>query len=183
MLWRHIDGGGTTGDFTFSLLDSMTKLQIAWNLVTQQTIANCFSKAGVSTCVSDIQDESTIIGEEFLQRLKEKNIVDENFEAQDCITVDESLAVSLSADSQAVVRPVEQNPDASDDDDDCGPPLEEVSSTTALAALTTLHTYFMQQDGDVGSAPLLTKVERIIEDVAQSSKVQTNITTYFRHVC
>ena len=94
MLLRHIDGGGTTRDFTLSLLDSMTKLQIAWNLVTQQTIANCFSKAGVSTCVSDIQDESTIIVEEFLQRLTEKNIVDENLEAQGFVTVNGSLAVS-----------------------------------------------------------------------------------------
>ena len=182
MLLRHIDGGGTTGDFTFTLLESMTKLRIAWNSVTQQTIANCFSKAGMSTCVSDVQDESTIIGEEFLQRLMEKNIVDEHFEAKDFVTVDESLAVSPSADSQVVVRPLEQDPDVSDDDDDCGPPLEEVSSTTALAALTTLRTYFMQQDRDVGSAPLLTNVERIIEDVAQSRKVQTNITTYFRHI-
>ena len=61
--------------------------------------------------------------------------------------------MSPSADSQPVVRPLEQDPDISDD---CGPPLVEVSSTTALAALTTLCTHFMQQDIDVVNAPLLT---------------------------
>lgn len=40
-LLLHIDGGGTTEDFTFSLLDAITKLRNAWNSVTQQTIANC----------------------------------------------------------------------------------------------------------------------------------------------
>ena len=181
-LLLHIDGGGTTEDFTFSLLDAITKLRNAWNSVTQQTIANCFTKAGMSVHnpASRSGSNEDIISQEFLQRLKDRNIVGDTFEADDFVAVDENLAVS-SLENQTVVRSVEQDLDVSDDDDDdCGIPVVEVSSTTALAALATVRVYFMQQDRDVDSTPLLSKVERIIEDVALSKKVQTNILAYLR---
>jgi hypothetical protein len=178
MLLRRIDGGGTSGDFSLSLLDAMTRLRNAWNFVTPQAIANCFRKAGMASCQPDVEDEESTIGYDLAQQLVEKNIVDENFDVNTFVTVDGNLAVAPSADSQAIIRAEEQDP-ISDEEDDCGCQVEEVSSTFALVAVATLRNFFMQQDKDLKTAPLLANIERNIEDVVQSRRVQTSITGYF----
>jgi hypothetical protein len=184
-LIHHMDEGGTANDFSISLLDAMIKLQSAWKSVTQQSIANCFGKAGfVFGDVTNDEVESTEIDdeEEILKALKEKNIVNDNVDITDIVNVDNHLAVASPVSNDTIVATVmkQQECDSEDDDDDCGEAVEHVRSTSAFTAIDTLRAFFMQQDTEVvNSEPLLTGIKQLVEIVAHKKKVQTSLLDFF----
>ena len=126
-------------DFTFSLLDAMTKLQAAWHAGTPGTISNCFKKAAMFSPDGDVQNDSPmdIIEDALVERLRDNNIITNEFSVEHFVGVDEDLAV-FPPDSEPVSSAAEPDHQLSDEDDNCGAPLEVVTSTAAMMAPRTV---------------------------------------------
>ena len=181
LLLHHIDAGGNTSDFSISLLEAMRKLCDAWSCVTPQSVVNCFCKVGFlleyTGCNEDVSNDEHW---EFTA-LKEKNTVHVNVGFADFVNVHNNIAVTSPVSNEnTIASVVEQQKNDSEDDDDCGGPAEHVSSHTALTAVSTLRTFFMQQDSeDVESDPLLNDIEILAENFIHKKQVQTNIFDFF----
>ncbi|KAL8592868.1 hypothetical protein ACOMHN_050695 [Nucella lapillus] len=144
-LLGHIDAGGKSRDFKFSLLGADSAVKESWDKVSQPTIANSFQSAGF--CTSGGKDASDSSGsqetdpadmpsekqEPLLARLfKEFNISPSDyFSVDDDVVTSGPTPPTMPAPSTSKA-PETVTEDASDGEDDCGEEMPRITSKAAL---------------------------------------------------
>ena len=172
ILLSHIDAGGEMKEFSITLLEAMSTLRTAWQSVTQQTISNCFRKAGFATESTETEDQDDTPDE--LATLQENSIVASSLSFSDLVNVDSNLAVSGD------VTDENDEDDEDNQDDDCGEPVDPVTSTSAFKAVATLRTFFMQKQCDADKCDrTLNGLQTLVEKCIADNAVQKNILHYF----
>ena len=152
LLQRLILNIDTNDTRVITVKDAIDMLDHAWKQVKQQTIANCFRKAGFapSPCVlpEDTQDESDEQREpaastEAWEQLNESGLIPVNVTFNDFVTADNSLLVNTEPTDQEILDNArlhaEQQGDADTDDDD--PVMEIPSVQAAFVGLTSVKVY------------------------------------------
>ena len=182
----------------FTILTAMAMLRQSWDSIPNQTFANCFKKAGISTeaaerALNDQDDpfagldiEENIVKEleTDLAKLKENFSIDYRLSAEQLVDVDAQTSISGSRSDADILAEVTGSNVVSSDEESEEPnendiPLRKPSSNDVIAALNTLEelSIFMKFGNDLLKG--LNDVNKAIELESFSSKKQTNIEEFF----
>ena len=141
---------------SFSVLDAMKMLVLAWESVTEETIINCFSKADISkdqqvTAINDDNDPFKSLTEEIESLRARKLDLALEFTSNNLLNVDDGLVCieSLLTDND-IIEQFTRNGDGdeygSDDDKDDKVQVMKATKTSLHSAIDTLMSYTMFDD-------------------------------------
>ena len=176
---------------SFSVLDAMKMLVLAWESVTEETIINCFSKAGISkdqqvAAINDNDDPFKALTEEIECLRALKLDLAPEFNSNNLLNVDYGLVCteSLLTDDD-IIEQFTRN----DDDDECGSDddkddevlVMKPTKTSLHSAIDTLMTYSMFDDklGDE-ICRLASRISALLERGWSTGKRQQSIEQYFK---
>lgn len=174
----------TNSYVTINILDAMRFTNKAWRKIEQQTIANCFSKAGFSSTSGAVPaSASEQIQEEVIlwTTISEKLGIPDEATFQDFALVDSEAITCMQPTDEAIIEECLEKTNEADDD---GYELEVsqnlVSLKDAKDAFATLQSFIEQTEGvksDIFSA--LHSIERVI-DLRNPLLVQKKLTDFFQ---
>ena len=188
-LLAHIDAGGKTEDFQFSLLGAVSLVKQSWDKVSPSTIANSFRSAGF--CMSEAKDggdsnssqdtEDTEKQEPLLARLFEEFNISpsEYFGVDDDVITSEPASPPTAPSPSTSTAPETVIEEASDGEDDCGEQMPSISSRAALDCVEKINAYCLRSgcaDDVLESFHVFTA---LLEKHVAKAKSQTHITDFF----
>ena len=176
---------------SFSVFDAMKMLVLAWESVTEETIINCFSKAGISNdqqvaAINDDDDPFKALTKEIESLRARKLDLTLEFTSNNLLNVDDGLVFteSLLTDGN-IIEPFTRN----DDDDECGSEddkdnkvqVMKPTKTSLHSVIDTLMTYTMFDDklGDE-ICRLASRISALLERGWSTRKRQQSNEQYFK---
>ena len=187
MIGKHLRAIDKNEELTITLLDALFFLRQAWHSVTQQTITNCYARAGfkLTDQVSQSIDEEDPLDEIPLARLIGINVTMDEY-----VGVDDMLPTCDDLKEESIVEDIissrESPTDVCDgdvEDEQCDPvPVEPPTIEMAFTACETLR-HFLQGQPDVSEAlDKLCDIDRCISkiDLSRRCAKQSLITNFFR---
>ena len=176
---------------SFSVLDAMKMLVLAWESVTEETIINCFSKAGISkdqqvAAINDNDDSFKTLTEEIKSLLARKPDLAPEFTSNNLLNVDDGLVCTESfLTDDDIIKQFTRN----DDDDDCGNDNDKddevqvmkPTKTSLHSAIDTLMTYTMF-DNELGDkiCRLALRISALLERGWSTRKREQSIEQCFK---
>ncbi|KAK7501648.1 hypothetical protein BaRGS_00007079 [Batillaria attramentaria] len=185
-LTDHIDAGGTSEDYQFSLLDALCTIQQAWEKVTPTTIANCFRHAGFhvdETETTSVDSTEDVLPE--LDPLVSKLADEHGISSSDYFFVDEDVATTApSSDipSTSTAEGISSEPKVEEldsDEDDLGE-REIVSKVMAVDCLQKIEQYSLQATCNCCDSALRDLRAAMDKHFTFCQKRQEKITSYFQ---
>ena len=176
---------------SFSVLDAMKMLVLAWESVTEETIINCFSKAGISkdqqvAAINDDDDPFKALTEEIESLRARKLDLALEFTSNNLLNVDDGLVCteSLLTDDDIIEQFTRNDDDdecGSDDDKDDEVQVMKPTKTSLHSAIDTLMTYTMFDD-ELGDeiCRLASRISALLERGWSTRKRQQSIEQYFK---
>ena len=175
---------------SFSVLDAMKMLVLSWESVTEETIINCFSKAGISkdqqvAAINDDDDPFKALTEEIESLRARKLDLAPEFKSNNLLNVDDGLVCieSLLTDDD-IIEQFTRN----DDDNECGSDYDKDDEVQVMKPTKTLHsaidtlmTYTMFDD-ELGDeiCRLASRISALLERGWSTRKRQQSIEQYFK---
>ena len=173
-----------------SILDGMQMLVSAWNSVPEETIVNCFRKAGISAenqtaVIADDDDPFKELQEEIdTLRTCQPDLIPEGIDANTLVEVDSEIIATQPLPSDNEILAEFMDIDDQDDDiefiDDNDEELKCPEKSELLHALETLQQFslFTSDDGyDIQSK--CSSLQRTVQKHFVKVKKQKNIRDYF----
>ena len=157
-----------------SLLDAIYMLHSAWGKVSQQTIANCYGKAGFAempecaTAVDLLPIPERLTAEEF------EALIDQDQDLEVCgILTDTELVESVKR------QKISEKDEEEDDDDDEIEDVVQMPTTTELSSAVRAIRVFLQMQGESVMLQQFGDIEKEVARHAIKNKTQTTITSFF----
>ena len=174
----------------------MKILADAWEAVTNETIINCFRKAGIAPTVQraaiDDSDDPFKDLQESLDELRtlDSSMAPDDVTTTDLVSLDDNViatAPEISDDDIIEELRDKQQGDEEDSDDeisseDVDPVVEEPSRSAIESAIDALKDAAMFSDKGDQMKTLITSFERLYEKERLNSLKQKDITDYFKNV-
>lgn len=160
---------------SISILDAARMCSAAWDQVSENTIKNCFKKAGFGSNEVDISHESSEEHDDFVP-----NPDFENF-----VNIDEDLAVcGEETDAEILASVLESQAPASDEEDVSGQEIEDEPVPTAVQAMAHIAKLrrFIEAQANIDQQIFksLNKIEKIISQQRETNLKQTKISNFFQ---
>lgn len=177
-----------------SVLKAMKILAYSWEVVTKETIVNCFRKAGISPTVQEAaiadSDDPFKDLQESLDELRKADatLVPNNVTATEFVSLDDDVIVTAPEISEAdIVEEIkgDQGKDGEEESDhevSVEEVLEKPSRSDIETALDVLKDTAMFSDEGVQMEKLIFSLERLYEKERLKSLKQRDITDFFKHV-
>ena len=165
----------------FSLFDAITLVHNCWNKVTEETISNCFRKAGFFS-VPTIVDEETQIDEpirNLWDHLREHYQLPEFLEF---VNIDDNLITTENPLNDDIIDSENVADQENNDDDEQGPPPVIPSSKEAENMLNSLQVYFSCHADSVNfdiACSYITKLQYQLSSARIAATKQKKITDFF----
>ena len=172
---------------SFSVLDAMKMLVLAWKSITEETTINCFSKAGISkdqqvAAINDDDDPFKALIEEIESLRARKLDRPPVFTANKLLDVDNGLVCteSLLTDDD-IIEQFTRN----DDHDECGSDDDKDDEMEVLKPTKTSlhsHTHNTMFDDELGDkiCRLASRISALLEGGWSTRKRQQSIEQYFK---
>eukprot|EP00062_Callorhinchus_milii_P003525 gi/632940940/ref/XP_007885601.1/ PREDICTED: tigger transposable element-derived protein 4-like [Callorhinchus milii] len=187
------DGGKT---FKPDVLTSIIMMKKAWDLVEQETIANCFRHCSF-TRDQPAADDKSVLGFESeesshfsttIEQLRIIGLWPKSVSKDDFIDVDAAVSVSeLTAESDIIAtqsksgKPDQEDEADEEENDDTDIPHPPIKLAAGIAAVDTLQLLLAQQGID--DAPYkLSRLSAVLAGLVSSQARQKNIMEYFSQV-
>ena len=182
-------------DFTINVLERTKLLSIAWNVVSEATIKNCFKKVNfIQAEDNQVQEEQTedngddqVVG--IWERLQAGGLIPETLGFTDYATSDDGLLTRETITDTNILNELTTVDDQEDEDDDVIS-IEDVQPATmstfeALSAIRQLDLFFRIRDKHEDALHLLTQLQQQALNIAVTKPKQknqrvfcTNVTVY-----
>lgn len=181
---KRLQASDSESTFEWNILDAIIGIKSAWKSVTQQTIQNCYRKAGFEKNPNNQApaDDDSMEDETPLRNIWDAlraQYGDAMGDVESYLSIDDNAPVSAEMTDAEIVEMV-KNPDSmgdekADDDDDADD-TENITLQDAYKCLRTLRMYGLRNAMELEE--LTDKIERILMIGSQKRLVQKKITDF-----
>ena len=175
---------GNNSAFKVNLREALRYLSRAWQMVTENTIANCFKKAGclpISTAEDHMgdDDESTEY-EGLFERLRSATTIPEGFTFHLFTTADDELVARAALSDEDIISAALASDQAEEIEEDEEESHSEVAQNAAEAyRCLDLLRGFVENKSKAYDPKPFNEIEEMLGSIVEKTSIQTKIDSFF----